>query len=133
VYGDVGSSIPPNASFSPDGKWVAYDSWDAGKFSLFVQHFPPTGTEYQAGEGGIFPVWSRNGDELFYFHGLGVFAVMKVLSDTLGGTQSPKFGEGGSLKDRRMDRTKNAIGEVFACRILTVCDEVAERLKAAIC
>jgi hypothetical protein len=32
-----------------------------------------------------------------------------------------------------MERKKIAIVQVLACRILTVCGEVAERLKAAVC
>ena len=43
------------------------------------------------------------------------------------------FGEGGGLKNPCTSFKKNAIGQVFTCRILTVCGEVAERLKAAVC
>jgi hypothetical protein len=44
-----------------------------------------------------------------------------------------EFDEGGGLKNRCRERKKNAIGQVLARRILTVCGEVAERLKAAVC
>jgi hypothetical protein len=37
-----------------------------------------------------------------------------------------KFDDGGGLKNRCRELKKNAIGQVFACRILTVCGEVAE-------
>jgi glutamate synthase domain-containing protein 2 len=44
-----------------------------------------------------------------------------------------EIGEGGGLKNRCRELKKNAIGQVLACRILTVYGEVAERLKAAVC
>ena len=46
---------------------------------------------------------------------------------------SPKFDKGDGLKTPCSGRKKSAIGQVLACRILTVCGEVAERLKAAVC
>ena len=44
-----------------------------------------------------------------------------------------EFDDSGGLKNRSRQFKKNAIGQVFARRILTVCGEVAERLKAAVC
>jgi serine/threonine protein kinase/Tol biopolymer transport system component len=78
-FGGVESSVPPNAVFSPDGRWVAYMSREADKFLISVQPFPATGTKYQVVEGGVFPLWSRDGREIFYFHGNGHFAVVNVL------------------------------------------------------
>jgi hypothetical protein len=49
------------------------------------------------------------------------------------GEFSPKSGEGGGLKNRCRQSKKNAIGQVFACRILADCGEVAEWPKAAVC
>ena len=80
-FGDVESPIPPNAAFSKDGRWVAYTSRDADKFLIFVQPFPPTGAKYQVNEGGIFPVWSPDGHELFYFHGNSEFGAVKILQN----------------------------------------------------
>jgi serine/threonine-protein kinase len=67
-FGDVTSTtFPPDADFSPDGKWVAYQvgRTDAGEANLFVQPFPPDGQKYQIGFGGR-PAWSRDGRELFF-------------------------------------------------------------------
>ena len=44
-----------------------------------------------------------------------------------------EFDEGGGLKHRCMEREKTRFGQLLASRILTVCGEVAERLKAAVC
>jgi hypothetical protein len=41
--------------------------------------------------------------------------------------------EGGGLKNRRLAECKISIGQVLISRTLTVCGEVAERLKAAVC
>jgi hypothetical protein len=43
------------------------------------------------------------------------------------------FDEGGGLKNRRLAARKSAITQVPLSRILSVCGEVAERLKAAVC
>src|SRR5262249_10993740 len=56
--------------FSPDGKWIAYASQEVGgtaQWGIYVQPFPPTGAKYQISDtGGLWPIWSPNGNELFY-------------------------------------------------------------------
>jgi hypothetical protein len=49
------------------------------------------------------------------------------------GDFSVEFDEGGGLKNRRLARRKIAIRQVLISRTLSVCGEVAERLKAAVC
>ena len=57
----------PDAQFSPDGRWIAYVSAESGIADVFVRPFPgPGGTSQVSIGGGRFPVWSRNGRELFY-------------------------------------------------------------------
>ena len=56
-----------NARFSPDGRWVAYDSNESGRFQVYVQTFPASGSKYQiSSAGGTQPCWRRDGKELFY-------------------------------------------------------------------
>jgi eukaryotic-like serine/threonine-protein kinase len=78
--GGIQSSFPPSATFSPDGRWVAYTApGPAG--SLFVQPFPTTGATYPISKGnGFHPMWSPDGKELFYFTGGGnsQFVVVSV-------------------------------------------------------
>ena len=76
--GGVASAIPPSAVFSPDGRWIAYCTREADKFFVSVQPFPPTGTKYQVAEGGIFPAWSRDGQQMFYFHGAGILSTVSI-------------------------------------------------------
>ena len=53
--------------FSPDGRWLAYQSQESGKSEVYVQPFSGSGGKWQISTGGgYFPKWSRNGKELFY-------------------------------------------------------------------
>jgi serine/threonine-protein kinase len=67
AFGDVRSGIPVNAVFSPNGRWVAYQSGFSSLHSLYVEPFPRTGTKYQISNGNAHhPLWSRDGKEIFY-------------------------------------------------------------------
>jgi len=53
--------------FSPDGRFIAYVSDESGRPEIYVQPFPGPGGKWQIStDGGIEPVWNRNGRELFY-------------------------------------------------------------------
>jgi len=72
-FGDVHSlRYTPAATFSPDGRWVAYaESSDGNPISggqVFVQPFPATGARYLISS-GLHPLWARDGKEL-WFHRL---------------------------------------------------------------
>ena len=54
-------------SFSPDGHWLAYGSDESGTYQIYVRAFPDKGGKWQvSSSGGAYPVWSRNGRELFF-------------------------------------------------------------------
>jgi eukaryotic-like serine/threonine-protein kinase len=56
-----------NPRFSPDGRWVAYESDQSGRNEIYVRPYPGPGGQFQAStDGGSEPVWSRTGRELFY-------------------------------------------------------------------
>jgi hypothetical protein len=56
-----------NAVFSPDGRWVAYESDESGRLEVYVQAFPLTGEKHQISlGGGASPAWRADGAELFY-------------------------------------------------------------------
>jgi Tol biopolymer transport system component len=57
-----------NAEISPNGRWLAYESNESGRFDVYVRPYPDTdrGREQVSSGGGLQPVWSRTGDELFY-------------------------------------------------------------------
>lgn len=63
-------------SFSPDGRWLAYVSNEAGRPEIYVQPYPGPGGKWQIStDGGTEPLWNRNGRELFYRSGNKVMAV----------------------------------------------------------
>ena len=57
-----------HARISPDGRWIAYDSNESGKNEIYVRPFPAvdSGRWPVSKGGGEWPVWSRDGHELFY-------------------------------------------------------------------
>ena len=56
--------------FSPDGRWLAYDSDETGRTEVYVMPFPEVGRPEQVStEGGEHPRWSAAGDELFFWRG----------------------------------------------------------------
>jgi serine/threonine protein kinase/Tol biopolymer transport system component len=54
--------------FSPDAKWVAFESYnESGKPEIYIQQFPGPGARQPVSKGGgIAPRWSYDGRELFY-------------------------------------------------------------------
>ena len=65
-----------NPRFSPDGKWVAYQSNDSGRDEIYVVPYPGPGGKTQVSvEGGAVPQWSRSGRELFYQNGDKIMAM----------------------------------------------------------
>jgi Tol biopolymer transport system component/predicted Ser/Thr protein kinase len=55
-------------AFSPDGRWIAYRSFESGAGDdVYVRPFPGPGGKWPiSAGGGRHPIWSRNGRELFY-------------------------------------------------------------------
>jgi len=55
------------ARFSPDGRWVAYQSSESGRFEIYVRPFPELGGLWQVStSSGIQPRWRRDGRDLYY-------------------------------------------------------------------
>ena len=53
--------------FSPDGRWVAYQSNESGPFEIYVQPFPAASAKWQIStNGGTMPRWRTDGKELFF-------------------------------------------------------------------
>ncbi len=80
--------------FSPDGRWVAYHSDESGQPEVYVQPFTgpdiatrsdsnaqPTRVRGQwqiSNGGGIYPVWRRDGKELYYINPAGVLMAVQM-------------------------------------------------------
>ncbi len=55
------------AILSPDGKWIAYDSNESGRPEVYVAPYPALEPrERISTDGGLHPLWSPDGRELYY-------------------------------------------------------------------
>ena len=56
------------AELSPDGRWMAYVSDEAGQYEVYVRPFPNVneGKRQISRDGGFWPLWGPDGSELFY-------------------------------------------------------------------
>jgi serine/threonine protein kinase len=62
--------------FSPDGRWLAYVSDESGRYEVYVESVPRgRGRWLVSSGGGIEPLWSPDGRELFYRNGDELLAV----------------------------------------------------------
>ena len=52
---------------SPDGKWIAFNSDETGRWEVFLARFPDFALKRQiSNAGGVQPLWRQDGRELFY-------------------------------------------------------------------
>ena len=74
-----------NGVVSPDGSWLAYESDSAQRFEIYVTPYPNVkgGTWPVSTAGGTRPLWSPNGQELFFVAPDG--AIMAARVDSRGG------------------------------------------------
>jgi len=72
-------------AFSPDRKWLAYESDQSGRTEIYISPFPSGGAQYQVStNGGERPVWRRDGREIYYRANLRMMAVkVMVKADTV--------------------------------------------------
>jgi serine/threonine protein kinase/Tol biopolymer transport system component len=90
-----GDTNQTHAYFSPDGRWIVYVSAESSQPQIYVQPFPPTGAKYQiTTTGGISPIWSPDGKQIFYIASSGD---TRQLSSVDVHTQ-PSFGFANSTK-----------------------------------
>ena len=88
-------SVEAFPAFSPDGRWIAYQSNDSGRFEVYVQPFPATGARWQIStNGGTRPLWARKGGELFFRSGSRVMAVSVTAAVTFSSGPPRKLFEG---------------------------------------
>ncbi|HKE28928.1 MAG TPA: protein kinase [Bryobacteraceae bacterium] len=63
-------------SFSPDGKWVAFESKATGHSEIDIVDFPDAGRRYRVSrEGGSHPRWRGDGRELYFIGGGAMMSV----------------------------------------------------------
>ncbi len=63
----AGPASESEPDFSPDGRWVAYQSDESGRMEIFVISFPDLAVKRQISiNGGRAPRWDRHGATLYY-------------------------------------------------------------------
>src|SRR4029453_10799203 len=86
-----------NAQFSPDGRWIAYQSDESGRVEIYVQPFPGPGRKVRISvSGGIQGGGRRAGKEVFYLGSDNRLMAVPVQLDARGenvdvGTPVPLF------------------------------------------
>jgi eukaryotic-like serine/threonine-protein kinase len=56
-----------NGVISPDGKWMAYESDEAGRPAIFVRPFPGPGRSWRVSTAdGVLPFWRADSREIYY-------------------------------------------------------------------
>jgi serine/threonine protein kinase/Tol biopolymer transport system component len=67
------------ATFSPDGRWIAYMSDETGELNIYVQPFGRDGAKYRVSpSGGRNPRWRADGKELFYLDAGGAMTAVPI-------------------------------------------------------
>ena len=127
--------------FSPDGRWLAYDSDESGRREVFVRPVPPrSGRKMQVStQGGARPRFSRDGSQLFYISNDRLMATrISFAGDELrpGDTSvRARFPYSGGavanyavLPDGRVLRIRREPTEVVVDRLIVVQDWVSQLL-----
>jgi len=79
-----------DAQFSPDGKWIAYQSTESGRFEIYVQAFPKTtGKSRISTNGGTQVRWRGDSKELFYISLDGQMMAVPIRLDSAAQTVDP--------------------------------------------
>ena len=104
--------VEGSAKVSPNGQWLAYRSNETKRSEVYVMTFPNPGGKWQIStNGGNFPVWSRDGKELFF-----ISADNKMMAGHQGVGQQARSRRSTSPV-RRADRTwKHGLRRRFRCQ-----------------
>jgi len=103
-------------AFSPDGRWLAYESTESGNYEVYVRPFPGPGSKWQVSTGsGLYPKWSRDGKELFYrtYNGQIMVVTYTTSGDSFNADKAPtpvaRFFEGFPKFDLHPDGKRFAV------------------------
>jgi serine/threonine protein kinase/Tol biopolymer transport system component len=84
-----------NPVFSPDGRWIAYQSNESGQFEIYVSPFGGSASKTRVSkDGGEEPRWSHNGKELFFRNGRKMMAVQVDFAPTFRAEEPTMLFEG---------------------------------------
>ncbi len=108
--------IVDEATFSPDGRYLAFESNETEDFQIYVRPFPEGGQRWQVTtDGGRQPRWSADGGELYYLRGATLHAVeVSTASGFSAGDARPLFSSDSLSGPRRRSQWDAGPGARFA-------------------
>jgi Tol biopolymer transport system component len=66
-YIDLPGSAQHSSNLSPDGKWMAYASNETGRYEVWIESFPRTGSRHRmTRDGGSHPLWTPDGKAIYF-------------------------------------------------------------------
>ena len=105
VIADVPVGIVDQAHLSPDGRWIAFNGNESGRWEVYVAAFPGfTGKRQLSKEGGVQPLWRRDGRELYY---VGLDGILRAVAVQTNG--SPEFSISNRLFDTGLPHPRHRI------------------------
>jgi serine/threonine-protein kinase len=80
----AGAALARNARFSPDGRWLAYQSNETGRMQVYVVSYPELRDKRPIStDGGSEPAWRPSGGELYFRNGPSMMVVAIRTAPTL--------------------------------------------------
>jgi len=81
--------------FSPDGRWLAFVSDETGTYQVYVVPYPGPGPKVAVStEGGMSPIWSADGKELFFIRGGKMLAAAMTFTPALAAARPVELFDG---------------------------------------
>jgi eukaryotic-like serine/threonine-protein kinase len=106
------------ATFSPDGKWIAYQADESGRNEIYLQAFVPGapaagGKRQLSTGGGTAPYWQRGGRELYYLSAEGKLMAVEITpgAELKAGTPQELFAPSGYRVDGVAQRGYTVTGD----------------------
>jgi serine/threonine-protein kinase len=88
------------ARFSPDGRFVAYQSEESGAWQVYVRPWPGLDAQWKVStDNGDEPLWSRDGRELFFRSGDRVLGVRVLPGAAFAASEPRELFRGPYLRD----------------------------------
>jgi serine/threonine-protein kinase len=98
----AGTGRKRSGRFSPDGKWLAFVSDKTGGYQVYVTAYPGPGpTVAVSTKGGLSPIWSGDGRELFFRIGSKVLSSRMTTSAPMGFSPPAELFDGPYTLDLR--------------------------------
>jgi Tol biopolymer transport system component len=122
-----------NPRFSPDGRWIAYTSDESGRPEVYIKPFHAPGAKFQVStEGGVGPLWSRDGKELFYASRDRMMAVTITVSPELRASAPRVLFGGKFVWDRADNYDITPDGQRFVMVQRTADEGTTEQLRVVL-